>query len=219
MTAVGKARLREVICEGAGNLRALGARALLALTGIAVGTAAVIAILHLGHNARAEAMRQFEALGTDLVSLTPRGDNHDVPDLPAQAVRALPSRRIGLSEVVPVVSGSASLRVGRAALYTALIATDEALYGFLWAPMAAGRRTSDLDGAAPFVVLGADVARDAAAGRPVRVGDPVTVNDQVLTVVGILGPVFPSPLLGLDLDRSAVIPFKARASSSTTCPS
>ncbi|MCJ2067704.1 ABC transporter permease [Methylobacterium sp. J-030] len=210
MTAVGQARLREVVREGAGNLRALGARALLALTGIAVGTAAVIAILHVGHNARAEAMRQFEALGTDLVSITPHGDNHDVPDLSPEAVRALPGRRIGLAEAIPIVSGSASLRMGRASLYAALIAADEALYGFVKAPVVAGRRTSDLDGAAPFVVLGADLARDAAAsGRPVRIGDPVTANDQVLTVIGILGPAFRSPLLGLDLDRSAVIPFQA----------
>lgn len=210
MTGAGQARLREVVREGAGNLRALGTRALLALSGIAVGTAAVIAILHVGHNARAEAMRQFEALGTDLVSLTPRGDNHDVPDLPPEAMRTLPARRLGLSEAIPIVSGSAALRVGRASLYTALIAADAALYGFLKAPVVAGRRTSDLDGAAPFVVLGADVARDAAAsGRPVRIGDSVTVDDQVLTVIGILGPAFPSPLLGLDLNRSAVIPFQA----------
>ena len=63
-----------MILDAIGNLRALGSEAFLAIFGIIIGTAAVIAILHVGHNARAEAMRQFEALGTDLISIALQDD-------------------------------------------------------------------------------------------------------------------------------------------------
>ena len=68
------ARLNQIILDGIGNLHALGSEELLAVFGIIIGTAAVIAILQVGHTARAEAMRQFEALVTDLVSIVLQGD-------------------------------------------------------------------------------------------------------------------------------------------------
>ena len=52
--------LREIACDAALNLQGLKGRTVLALIGIAIGTAAVIAMLHIGHNARNEAMRQFD---------------------------------------------------------------------------------------------------------------------------------------------------------------
>jgi putative ABC transport system permease protein len=68
-----RAVLRELMLDALGNLQALKGKTSLALVGIAMGTAAVIAMLHIGHNARAEAMRQFESLGIDRVSITPLG--------------------------------------------------------------------------------------------------------------------------------------------------
>jgi putative ABC transport system permease protein len=205
----GLAPFREVVLDGLGNLQALKGRTLLALTGIAIGTAAVIAMLHVGHNARAEALRQFEVMGVDLVAITPRGEGTTPTILPLETVRALPSQGLGIAQAVPFIATGTMIRAGGATIQANLVAVTDGLYALAKVAVAQGRRTSELDGFALFVVLGADLARDmaAAAGQQVRIGDAVRMDDQVLTVVGVLGPAFPVPLLGLDLNRSAVIPF------------
>ncbi|MCY3987858.1 MAG: ABC transporter permease, partial [Gammaproteobacteria bacterium] len=55
--------------QASGNLLASGQRTLLALLGIVVGIGAVIALLTTGAMAKSEAVRQFESLGTDMLSV------------------------------------------------------------------------------------------------------------------------------------------------------
>ncbi|SMH62898.1 ABC transporter permease [Azospirillum agricola] len=202
--------LREIAADAAGNLRALRGRTVLALLGIAIGTAAVIAMLHIGQGARTEALRQFEAMGVDLVAITPRSDDRGGAVIPLAAVQALPRLGLGLRRAVAIVTTGASVRTGRAEMGASLVASTEELHAILKAPLLSGRFISVLDGHALFAVIGSGVAEAMAeAGRAARVGAAVTVNDQVLTVVGILQPAPANPLLGIDLDRSIVVPFAA----------
>ncbi|MBK3400601.1 MULTISPECIES: ABC transporter permease [Methylobacterium] len=205
---VSPAPFREVVLDGVGNLTGLKGRALLALTGIAIGTAAVIAMLHVGHNARAESMRQFEVMGVDLVAITPRIEGTTPTVLPLEIVRSLSAQGLGLAQAVPFVSAGTMVQVGKATIQANLIAATDGLYALAKARLALGRPTSDLDGFAPFVVLGSDLASQvaAAAGKPVRVGDALRMDDQMMTVIGVLEPAFPVPLINVDLNRSAVIP-------------
>lgn len=52
------------------DFHATKGRNLLALIGIIIGTAAVIATLHYSHNAKEEAISQFSKLGTDVIGLS-----------------------------------------------------------------------------------------------------------------------------------------------------
>ncbi|WP_131800883.1 ABC transporter permease, partial [Methylobacterium indicum] len=108
------APLREVVLDCVDNLQALKGRTLLALTGIAIGTAAVIAMLHVGHNARMEAMRQFEVMGVDLAVITPRGEGATPTVLPPEIVRALPSHGLGIVQVAPFIATGTMIRAGGA---------------------------------------------------------------------------------------------------------
>ena len=51
--------------EAVHSLRSLGRRSILALLGIMVGSAAIIALLNIGHNAAEDVMRAFRQMGTD----------------------------------------------------------------------------------------------------------------------------------------------------------
>ena len=55
-------------------LVAAAQRSLLALLGIVIGTASVIAMMNVGHNAEVESVRQFEAMGTNLMAVQNLGD-------------------------------------------------------------------------------------------------------------------------------------------------
>ena len=55
----------QLLGESLHSLRLLGRRSLLALLGITVGSASIIALLNIGHTAAEDAMRAFREMGTD----------------------------------------------------------------------------------------------------------------------------------------------------------
>jgi putative ABC transport system permease protein len=203
--------LREQVLDAVGNLQALKGRTTLALVGIAIGTAAVIAMLHIGANARSEAMRQFEALGIDLVKITTRSSAGKDASIPAQFAEDLPALRVGLNVAVPFIQAGSNLRVGRDRVAATLIAANDGLFRLAKATLRMGRATSDLDSFAPYVVLGADVADRVSdiAGRSPAIGDRIAVDDQIMTVIGVLSPAYMNMVLNLDLNQSIIVPFAA----------
>ena len=48
--------------EAVANIMAVAQRSILALLGIVIGTASVIAMLNVGHNAEVESIRQFKSM-------------------------------------------------------------------------------------------------------------------------------------------------------------
>jgi putative ABC transport system permease protein len=201
--------LREQVFEALGNLEALKGRSTLALVGIAMGTAAVVAMLHIGSNARIQAMHQFQALGVDLVGITPRPDGGVELPIPLQFAESLPALKVGLKTAIPVIQAGSNLRVGRESIAATLIAADDGLFPLVKATLREGRVTSKLDGFAPYMVLGADVADRVSdvAGRFPAVGDQIVVDGQVMTVIGVLAPAYMNVVLNLDLNQAIIIPF------------
>lgn len=201
--------LREQIFEALGNLEALKGRTTLALVGIAMGTAAVIAMLHIGSNARIQAMHQFQALGVDLVGITPRPDEGAEVPIPLRFAESLPALKVGLKTVVPIIQAGSNLRVGRESIAATLIAAADGLFPLVKATLREGRATSTLDGFAPYMVLGADVADRVShvAGRFPAVGDQIVVDGQVMTVIGVLAPAYMNVVLNLDLNQAIITPF------------
>ena len=58
--------------EAIGSLYAAKQRSLLALIGIVIGIGSVIAMISIGVIAKAEALRQFQELGTEILSIYAR---------------------------------------------------------------------------------------------------------------------------------------------------
>jgi putative ABC transport system permease protein len=202
--------MREVALEAIRNVHSLRGRAVLALVGIGIGTASVIAMLHIGHSARIEARRQFETMGTDRVSVTPvNGTGVEAPIHPAFAKALVPEA--GLTVVAPIIVSGTTIRAGRTTMGATIIAADEEFYSLSMAVLADGRATTGLDGLSPYVVLGAHIARDlrVVLGRVTRPGDQLTVQDQLVTVIGLLVETDPNAILNVDLNQSIIIPFAA----------
>lgn len=201
----------EIIKEVLGTLRTIRARTLLALTGIIIGTAAVIAMLHVAYNAKRAALQQFESLGTDQVLFQPMPDGSGGGTLTVSGVLQLPAQNLGIGVAAAITQSFARIQIaGRVSDATILAATD-GVYATSKAQIATGRFTSDLDDFAPFATIGSDVAASTgmASGAPAKLGEKIQVNGQSVTVIGILKPMPVSIILGMDLNRSIVIPFKA----------
>lgn len=201
----------EIFKEVLQTLEALKGRMLLALVGIVIGTAAVIAMLHVGYNAKRAALQQFDKLGTDQVLFQPLPDGGNGAALKLAPVLELSKQNLGIDVVSAIVQSFGHIQIAGESVNASILAATDGIYATAKAKIAAGRLTSDLDGFAPFVTIGSDLATSASAatGTPAAIGMKIEINGQTMTVVGILRPTPVSAVLGIDLNKSVVAPFKA----------
>ncbi|BBU64063.1 ABC transporter permease (plasmid) [Methylosinus sp. C49] len=191
------------------NLLALRVRAGLALLGIMIGVASVIAMVHIGSTARSEALKSFQALGPDLLAISPASDGRGMTMLTVGDADEVLGRESGLKGAAPFAQKGEVLRIGRQAMGVTLIVADQRLFELLHIEPVAGRIVMDLDRHANFAVVGAGIADDflRILGRKPSVGDDLFAAENYLTVVGELGPQPPFTVSGLDFNRAIIISF------------
>ncbi len=221
-------RLSDTLSTGFGALRAHPLRSALTMLGIAVGAAAVIAMVGFGAGAREEVARQFETLGSDLIlvgqgSVTRNGVRRGAgvgatlgEDDAAALERELPE----VMTAAPTLRGRAALVADSAGSETTSGNWSADLFGVTPAYMAvrewrvaAGRDLGweDVAGAAKRVVLGETVARRLFGDAP-AVGRTLRIGAVPFAVVGTLVPKGPTPY-GQDQDDAVFLPLTtARAS-------
>jgi putative ABC transport system permease protein len=199
----------QLFAEALDSLRLLGRRSLLALLGIVVGSASIIALLNIGRNAGEESMRTFKAMGTDLVMVEfpfVEGKKQPLPlTLDLQAIRrALPA----ISHIAPISQHSVSVSRDGARVDASLVGTTAGLAPILGLRLEAGRFMSACDQSAPFVVVGARVAEELRVrGQPLRVNDLLQIDHYLFQVIGIAASQAHNPLLPISLDDSLLIAF------------
>jgi ABC-type antimicrobial peptide transport system permease subunit len=182
-------------------------RSILSALGIALGIATMVAVLGISRSSQAQLVAQIDALGTNLLTVTP-GQSFFGQDtsLPASAPAMI--ARIG-----PVISASAIGGVS-ASVYrsdrvpaanteaVSVYSAGPALLRTLQGRMADGSFLSAVTARYPAVVLGADAAQalgiDRAGGSVL-----VWLGGRWFAVAGIMEPLALAP----ELDRSALIGF------------
>lgn len=206
-------RPRDVFRVGSAGLRTRPLRVVLSAVGIAIGIAAMIAVVGISSSSREDLERQLAALGTNLLTVGP-GQNLFGEDshLPDEAIGMI--RRIG-----PVESATSTGRVSGAKVYRndripqthsggiAVLATRTDLLDTVGATVASG---AFLDGATaryPAVVLGATAAERLGVGAA-GVEQQVYLGGTWFTVVGVLHPVPLAP----ELDTAALVGWPVAAS-------
>jgi len=190
---------------GAGGLRARRLRTGLTALGIAIGIAAMIAVIGISESSRADLLATLDRLGTNLLSVsagrTMFGDDSKLPEDSTAMVR-----RIGPVEAVAAVE-AVSVSIRRSSLVSksdtggiTVLATDDQLLPTLGGRIAQGRGLDAAMGRYPTVVLGSIAARRLGIDD-VGIGALVDIGGEPFLVVGILDPLPLSP----EIDRSALI--------------
>jgi putative ABC transport system permease protein len=209
-TALLPARLRlvDLFRLGGYGLRARPLRAVLSALGIAIGIAAMTAVVGISSSSRADLDRALAALGTNLLTVAPGntmfGDNATLPDQSVAMVK-----RIG-----PVQSATATGAVADTGVYRtdkissaetgglAVLAAQLDLLRTVGASIADGSWLNAATARYPAVVLGATAARRLGTGPAVYLGG------RWFTVVGVLNPVPLAP----ELDSAALVGWAAATS-------
>ncbi len=196
----------DLLAVGSAGLRTRRLRAMLSALGVAIGIAAMVAVLGLSASSQADLLSTIDRLGTNLLTVTPGqsffGDDALLPQTAASKVRAIPgvntvAARYGISGVtvrrtsyVPTAQTSG----------ISVVAADRDLLSAVSGEVASGHFLTAANAHFPTVVLGATSAArlglDHASAKT-----QVYLSGTWFTVVGILDPVLLSP----DVDTQAII--------------
>lgn len=198
----------DVVRTGALGLRTRRARAALSALGIAIGVAAMVAVLGISESSKADLLAQLDELGTNLLRVAP-GESFmgEASVLPESAGAML--RRVNGVESVAALAGVPEVTVRRNPFVDeaetggiGVAAADPALLDAVGGTLRRGRFLDAATGRYPTVVLGAEAAAtlglDDAGGR-------VWIGGRWFTVIGILDPI----TLATNLDTAALIGFTA----------
>jgi putative ABC transport system permease protein len=200
--------LRDLILVGAGGLATRRLRAALSALGVAIGIAAITAVLGISASSKADLLAQLDRLGTNLLTVAPgQTFGGDTAVLPKQSVSMI--RRIR-----PVQQAAAVATISDTALYRndhippaetgglSVAAADLQLPQAVGATVAKGRWLNAATARYPATVLGAATAAQLGIDQ---VGSQVWLGGRWFTVVGILDPVTLTP----ELDRAALVGLPA----------
>ncbi|QDX32084.1 ABC transporter permease [Dickeya poaceiphila] len=204
--------LRQQLSEPLESLRLLGRRAVLALSGIAVGCGAVVALINIGHNAEAQAMAVFRNMGSDLLVATvqvPVGRQMPVYPATLPDMAALPQAVPDIRAASALIITSMASRIGGRSVNTVLAGVNPALSSVLDLQLAQGRFLSAFDAHSTHAVIGAHLVDELAAkGVQVVPGTRVQLGGYLFQVVGILQPRGQNPLLTVSVDDSILVPIE-----------
>jgi putative ABC transport system permease protein len=189
-------------------------RTWLALSGVAIGVAAVVVLTALGEGARVYVVQQFAELGTNLVIVLPGKTEttgfappigeapHDLTLSDAEAVkRSIP----GLDHLAPLSIGNDTVSHGDRARQVLVMGSTADLLTVRDLTMASGEFLPEgpMDRGASVVVLGTKVSSELFPGES-ALGAIVRIGDWRMRVIGILAP--RGMHMGMDMNDVVIVP-------------
>ena len=193
----------------------------LTMLGILIGIAAVILTVGLGEGAQAQVRDQINALGTNLLIVSPgsstsstgiRGGFGSASTLTKTDADALANQQAApdIAAVAPATSTNATLVVGTTNWTTSVVGTTPDWLKVRARKLDSGRflTAADDKNTAAVVVLGSSTATELFNGRN-PVGQTVTLNGVPLQVVGVLHSSGSSS--NSNNDDTALVPYTTAA--------
>jgi putative ABC transport system permease protein len=189
-------------------------RTALSLLGVAIGVAAVVVLTALGEGARRYVTSQFQAIGSNILILSPGRTETTggmpgfggVPnDLTLDDILAIRRGVPEVSHIAPIAMGTETVAHGERRRQVAVAGTTPDMQTIRQLRMARGRYLpeSELHRGDAVAVLGQTVAEELFPGAD-PVGQVIRVGDWRMRVIGVTGP--RGVQIGLDLDDLVVVP-------------
>ena len=189
-------------------------RSAMAMVGVAIGVAAVVALLAIGEGSRRDVMRRIDSMGTNLIIVSavksPSALKKDAAAVvatltPADAA-ALRERLPGLTQVIGAHSRKLLLKAADETANTNVMGAPPAITKLKGLAVAKGEFFGDDDESAArrVVVIGQTVANKLFAGQ--GVGEQLRINGVMFQVIGILAEKGPD-VNGQDQDDIVYVPL------------
>lgn len=202
------APLGETIAEAFANLRVQGRRSALALLGILIGTASIVAMLNIGHIAERETLKLFSRMGIDMVQISAVPSGLAPAGMNRRAIERLPARNRDILSATPLAVGRSFASAGARQADLSLLAVTPGLAGLAGLSPRQGRWLVPLDDCAQSAVLGERAAAKLSGpGARIVPGSRVVIGGYAYTIVGILAPMAAETLNPADYNDAILIPL------------
>jgi putative ABC transport system permease protein len=208
-------RVRDVFASAVSAAAGSPLRTVLLMLAMAIGVAAVVVLTALGDGARRYVIREFSALGSNLVIVLP-GRTATGGVNPASAITSTPRdltiedaravlRAPSVLRVAPVAVGTSEISVGGRLRDALVVGSTAEFLEVRRFTLAQGRflPVEDWDRGASVMVIGAKLRVDLFGSEP-AVGQFVRIGDRRFRVVGVLAATGSG--LGMNTDELAIVP-------------
>lgn len=195
------------------NLSAAKLRSALAILGILVGTAAVVALISCGRLATEKALEQFKGLGTNLLAVSLyqkefNKSNQREDQVSLDLWRKIPEVVSSIEEVAPYATAYPSISFEGRVLQGAVIGADESLKKIIHIDLESGHFVSFLESFEHYCVIGDAIAQQIKlkSGESL-LGQPIRLNNAVYKIIGIARPWKESGFFNEDINRAVIVPI------------
>lgn len=195
------------------NLMAAKLRSFLAVLGILVGTAAVVALISCGQLATEKALLQFKALGTDLLAVsvyqkTTDSTNTHQEQIPIAFWRQFPQMVPAVLQIAPYITAYQPMSFQGKKIPGVVIGADDSLARIIHVELEKGHFVSFVASFEHFCVIGnglaqqlKEVSMDSPIGKQLRIGQ------ALYTIIGVAKPWKENGFFNEDINQAAIIPI------------
>jgi len=195
------------------NLTSSKLRSFLAVLGILVGTAAVVALISCGQLATEKALAQFKALGTDLLAVsvyqkTPSKSRSGDDSLSLAQWQQLAERIPYILKIAPYSTAYQQLSFQGKVMQGVVIGADENLASIVHISLSQGHFVSFLESFEHFCVIGDGLARqikETTLDNPI--GKQLRIGQSLYTIIGSADRWKESGFFNEDINQAAIIPI------------
>lgn len=197
------------------NILSAKLRSALAILGVLVGTAAVVALISSSQLATAHAVAQFKTLGTQLlaVSLYNRSQTADsqLPQkLTLDSVKKIKGSSAQIINIAPYTYTYNSSSYRKVHEEVAVVGVTDAFKKITQLQVSQGRFVSNLDRSNYFAVIGSNLEEKLKAGGLLNpIGHQLLIGNLFFTVIGILEPWQSNLFVSVPINDSVIIPIAA----------
>ena len=204
---------KQYITEAYINLMATKLRTILAVLGILVGAASVVAMVSGGELASRQVLLQFKALGTNLLTVSindaaGQGKQTNAQKLTMAQALKLQQRLPDISAVAPYSTLYQTIAFNGKKLNGAVVGATSLLKDIMKAQLQEGRFISFMDKYSAYCVIGHKIYQSilAETGRD-PIGQQINLQGSFFTIAGVLKPWPQNAFLFVDLNTAVIIPL------------
>lgn len=199
------------------NLTSAKLRSVLAVLGILVGTAAVVALISCGQLATEKALEQFKALGTDLLAIsvyqkTPNKSHAGGDSLSVDQWREMAEQIPYIIKIAPYGTAYQPISFRGKVMQGAVIGADETLASIVHITLKQGHFVSFVESFEHFCVIGSRLAQQI---QEISLDDPIgkqlRIGQSLYTIIGIANSWKENGFFNEDINQAVVIPIGGMA--------
>ncbi|OCT16000.1 macrolide ABC transporter ATP-binding protein [Paenibacillus pectinilyticus] len=198
-------RIWELFQMAMATIRSNPLRTVLTMLGVIIGVASVITLVSIGQGTSKAIEKQYEGLGTNLLTVTLLG-NGRATQLNYDDLMTLEGTA-GIATIAPTMTQNSSIKYDRTTESYNVIGTNDRYLDVQKGKMASGRflAEADLDYRNHVAVIGTEVATKFF-GKDDPVGEEINVKGYMYTIIGVL-QTKGSNTSGTSLDSSVLVPL------------